>query len=408
MSDRLETGKILEIAKGLSTPMYLFDLDSLAERIQRMREILGQGVTICYAMKANPFLVHAMKELAPKFEVCSPGEFAICERENVPFEQIVLSGVNKEARDIEHVMRDCKGVGIYTVESVNQYRLIADCARKYNMQVNVLLRLTSGNQFGLDEEQVELIIKNREAEPLVNIRGIQCYTGTQKKKMSHIAEELVWLDEFCDGLLKKYNYKTEELEYGPGLSVYYFGRDAYKNNYDELTEFAGLLEPLKKKYEITLEMGRYIAAECGMFISKVCDIKTNKEQNYCIIDGGINHINYYGQTMAMKIPAFTIVKTDGEIISGSDEAMNENEKWNVCGSLCTVGDVIVKNLPMGQLHVGDIFIFYNIGAYSITEGIYLFLSRTFPVVAAYSKKGGVVVYRDMQGSDRINSRSCTL
>ncbi len=41
--------------------------------------------------------------------------------------------------------------------------------------------------------------------------------------------------------------------------------------------------------------GRFIAASCGVFVS-VVDLKTNKEQNYCIIDGGINHINYYGQT----------------------------------------------------------------------------------------------------------------
>ena len=63
-------------------------------------------------------------------------------------------------------------------------------------------------------------------------------------------------------------------------------------------------------------MGRFIAASCGVFVSSVVDLKTNKEQNYCIIDGGINHINYYGQTMAMKIPAYTYVKADGSITAG--------------------------------------------------------------------------------------------
>ena len=66
--------------------------------------------------------------------------------------------------------------------------------------------------------------------------------------------------------------------------------------------------------------------------------------------------------------------------------------------------MIVKNIPIGQPNVGDKIIFYNIGAYSVTEGIYLFLSRRIPKVIAYSKQDGVKVYRDFMYSDIINSR----
>ena len=77
-----------------------------------------------------------------------------------------------------------------------------------------------------------------------------------------------------------------------------------------LKEFAEYLKPLKSKYKITLEMGRYIAATCGVYVSSVADTKTNKGQNYCIIDGGINHVNYYGQT------TYTFVKADGTAAAG--------------------------------------------------------------------------------------------
>lgn len=49
-------------------------------------------------------------------------------------------------------------------------------------------------------------------------------------------------------------------------------------------------------------------------------------------------------------------------------------------------------------------IFYNIGAYSVTEGIYLFLSRKMPKIIAYSEKEGMSLYRDFKFSDKINSR----
>ena len=111
----LEIAKIVELAKEHATPMYLFDLDELQSRVQAMKEILGEDIRLCYAMKANPFLVDSMKQAVHKFEVCSPGEFAICEREQVAMADIVLSGVNKEKADILHVMKDCGGVGVYTI-----------------------------------------------------------------------------------------------------------------------------------------------------------------------------------------------------------------------------------------------------------------------------------------------------
>jgi diaminopimelate decarboxylase len=406
----LEISKIMELADEHQTPMYIFDLDELRLRMNTLQSIVGKDIHLCYAMKANPFLVHAMKPLAAKFEVCSPGEFSICERENVRMDMIVLSGVNKEKSDIDYVMDQCGGVGTYTVESVNQFYLLNECAKERNKKISVLLRVTSGNQFGLDEAQIEKIIANRLEYEYIEIRGIQCYTGTQKKKHDFIASEIEWLDGFCDSLKQKYDFTVKELEYGPGLPISYFGEDAYHNNFDMLKEFSKKLDSIRNKYEITLEMGRYMAATCGIFVSEVVDLKTNKEQNYCIIDGGINHINYYGQTMAMKIPAFTYVNKEGQAVAGGDMVTAQKiteqdlDKWTICGSLCTVGDVIVKNLPIGTPALGDRLVLYNIGAYSVTEGIYLFLSRRMPKIIAYARDTGAIVYRDFKYSDRINSR----
>ena len=408
----LSTDKIIKIAEQYGTPLYILDKEQLAKRIEDIQGILGEDITLCYAMKANPFLVDAFKTLNTKYEVCSPGEFSICEREKVDMHKIVLSGVNKEKQDICHVMDDCGGVGVYTVESKEQYRLLAECAAERNIEINVLLRVTSGNQFGLDEAEVEAIVKNKEAYPYVHILGLQCYTGTQKKKFDIIKSEIEWLDGLCDRLYEEYGFRAQELEYGPGLPVAYFGDAAYENNYDMLRELAELLSDYKSKYHITLEMGRYLAADCGIYVTGVADIKTNKGQQYIIVDGGINHVNYYGQTMAMKVPAYSYVKADGTVVKNRNEYDTlkglDEEKWTVCGSLCTVADLIVKNLPIGQPQTGDKLIFYNIGAYSITEGIYLFLSRRMPVITAYNKDGSIEVYRNTIPSDVINSRCSVL
>ena len=166
-------------------------------------------------------------------------------------------------------------------------------------------------------------------------------------------------------------------------------------------------------------MGRFLVSECGMYVTSVADIKVNRNQNYVIVDGGINHINYYGQTMAMKVPAYSYVKHDGTVIKDTDKYSvltgGDHERWTVCGSLCTVADVVVKNLPIGTPDMRDKIIFYNIGAYSVTEGIYLFLSRKMPKIIAIDYDISnenlsdvndikVETYREIVQTDRINSR----
>lgn len=402
--------ELKEIAIKCGTPSYIFDTDELCARIDAMQQILGCGVTVCYAMKANPFLISVLDKKLDKFEVCSPGEFAICEKEGINREKIVLSGVNKEKKDILYTMKT-GAVGIYTVESLNQLELINSCAVECGIKVKVLIRVTSGNQFGINERQVYEIADRKDELKGIIIEGIQCYSGTQKKKLSQIESEVVWLQAIAHTCEAEHGVKLNEIEYGPGLSVDYFVTDkcdAMNTNFDELEEFAGMIKEMSEKFNVTLEMGRYIAATCGVLISRIADMKMNDTTRYAIIDSGINHINYYGQAMAMKIPAYSYVKADGTIVKDRNVMSRLNgtddEKWTICGSLCTVADLIVKNLPIGTPECNDKIIFYNIGAYSITEGIYLFLSRKMPVITAYNKDGSVEVYRDVISSDRINSR----
>lgn len=406
----LGVNELKEIAIKCGTPSYIFDTDELCARIDAMQQILGCGVTVCYAMKANPFLISVLDKKLDKFEVCSPGEFAICEKEGINREKIVLSGVNKEKKDILYTMKT-GAVGIYTVESLNQLELINSCAVECGIKVKVLIRVTSGNQFGINERQVYEIADRKDELKGIIIEGIQCYSGTQKKKLSQIEAEVVWLQAIAHTCEAEHGVKLKEIEYGPGLSVDYFVTDkcdAMNTDFDELKEFAVMIKEMSEKFNVTLEMGRYIAATCGVLISRIADMKMNDTTRYAIIDSGINHINYYGQAMAMKIPAYSYVKADGTVVKDRNVMSKLNgtddEKWTICGSLCTVADLIVKNLPIGTPECNDKIIFYNIGAYSITEGIYLFLSRKMPVITACNKDGSVEVYRDVICSDRINSR----
>lgn len=372
--------ELYDILENKSTPLYIFDIDEFANRAKRIKEIVGNDIEICYSIKANPFLLYEFPSVFKHIEVCSPGELSICEKNKVDMSRIIYSGVNKGYEDVERAIDD--NVGIVTAESVRHVNIINEIAMKKNKCVPVLLRLTSGSQFGMDEKEFASIIKTRQKFSGINIIGLHYFSGTQKKKSKTIEKELQYIDRFIDYIYKEYDFKLEYIEYGPGLAVDYYVENVDSIGFERLEETSNLLKKFAQKHHLTIEMGRFFAASCGTYYSKVIDCKTNCEVNYAILDGGLNHIKYYGQYQGMQIPAINHIN----LTNKANESIMQ--PWTVCGSLCTTADVLIANIMLVSLEIGDVIAFKNVGAYSVTEGMSLFLSRDLPRILLYSKTNG--------------------
>lgn len=373
------------------TPLYVFDINVLRRRIAYLRNSLP-GVRLCFAVKANPFLLQELRGFADRFEVCSPGEAEICNRAHIPAAQQVISGVYKTPSVMEKMIAQGNGPRLFTVESVRQFRLLSGLAEQYRKPINVLLRLTSGNQFGMEEQEIVQLVQEREEYPLVCIRGIQFFSGTQKTSLKRLRRELEAVDTFVCALQETCGFTVQELEFGPGFPVNYFQGQAFDED-AFLAGFSGLLAGLRCGARVTLELGRSIAASCGSYLTRVVDVKQNRGQNYAIVDGGMHQMVYYGQSMAMQHPQCRIYPPRS----------GDAENWNLCGSLCTVNDILIKQLPVAGLKCGDVFAFGNTGAYCMTEGISLFLSRALPRIVLLRAEGAPLLVREALPTDRINT-----
>ena len=350
----MEKAMIRYAAKNYGTPSYIFDLDALKDRMEYIRENLGKNIGFCFAMKANPFIIKTLSALTERLEVCSPGEFSVCVKSNIPEEKLVISGVYKSEEDIRMMMENHPAIGTYTAESMRQWDALKKISKRYGRNIRVLLRLTSGNQFGMKGDEIKKIIG--EHNDNIRISGIQFFSGTQKTSLKRLSRETEKLKELIT-----------ELEADCGF-----------------VPFDG---------KLILELGRFICAPCGAYITKAVDIKTNQGQIYCITDGGMNHINYYGQSMAMRIPhSETLPDRSGEA-----------NHITVCGALCTSNDILVKHYPVKKIEIGDVFVFKNAGAYCMTEGISLFLTRALPQVLSYSRENGFRVLRSETPTDFLNT-----
>lgn len=383
----MDYNKVIEKYK---TPFYIYDIDILNARIKFLRDRINNDVKLCYAMKANPFIIGYLPDTIERIEVCSPGEYEICKKNNINDELLVISGVNKEEKEIDEIIANLDNE-IITIESINQFELVLKLANHYQKMVKILIRLTSGNQFGVSESDLFTLIGSSLKNPLIEVRGIEYFSGTQKHSIKKLTREFDYLKEIITSIKEKFNYEIKELEYGTGFPVFYFE----DSNFDEeefLSAFNILLTNFKN-ITITLEIGRSIVASCGSYLTSVVDTKKNETGNYCILDGGIHQLVYYGSSLAMKTPIHEIIP------KREDE---NKEKWTLCGSLCSVNDIIAKNIEVSNLKIGDTFIFKNTGAYSATEGIALFLSRDLPKIII-KNKNEIRVLRDRIETYQFNT-----
>ena len=374
------------------TAFYVFDIGKLKARIAHLQAALPPEVVLCYAVKANTFITKELIDTIHRFEICSPGEAEICRAVGVPSENMVISGVYKTPEVMEAMVADPGFHPIYTVESLEQYELFRRLAKQYGRTLPLLLRLTNGSQFGINKGDIEAIVARRGETPEVDILGIQFFSGTQKTSLKKLKREVGKLDDLLTLLEEKYGFVAQELEYGPGFPVNYFQSDEL-DEAELLAGFSELLHDMTHHPKITLELGRSIAASCGTYYTHIVDLKRNQEQNYALVDGGMHHLVYFGQHMAMKQPFFHVC---------GKEELPATDQWNICGSLCSMNDVMTKQSPLPDLALGDVLAFENAGAYCMTEGISLFLSRDIPAVYLLLENGTAVQVRKAFDTATLN------
>ncbi len=400
--------KLISLAEQIGTPAYLFSERLFMERAALVKEEFGPEVDICFSIKANPFLLSILPDLFSRVEVCSPGELRICQRLGIAPEKIIFSGVNKQYKDIEAAME--YGCGILTAESPRHLTAIEHCACERGKTADVLLRLTGGSQFGMDESVLKEIISHRLDYPHVNIIGIHYFTGTQKRKAEKIISEIDSLEAFISSLGREYGYEPAYIEYGTGMAVDYFDEEPERAETERLKAVAPRIRAFGavNGRHLTVEMGRFFAAPCGFYMSRVVDIKQNCGVNYAILDGGLHQMKYDGQLAGMQIPGITHVCRDGSSspevlrapVPGGEE--KDSQPYTLCGSLCTTMDVLARGVYLSGLKEGDILVFHETGAYSVSEGMAAFLSRDLPSVWLLRADGQLIKARENTETYLIN------
>lgn len=381
--------KFQDIIDHYEGSFYLFDVSILRDRINTLKECMPDRIDLCFAVKANPFLAKECDSYVSRLEICSEGEYRICKKLGISPSKMVISGINKEESLIKELIKDDTFDGILTVESLLQYQQICEYSSLYKKNTHILLRLTNGSQFGINKEDILDIYSD--IPEYINILGIQFFSGTQKHSIKKINREVKKIRDVISSIEDTYNVKVKECEYGTGFPVNYFVGEN-KDDTKFLKEAGECLRGLSEEYHVTIELGRSMVASCGQFYTKIVDIKRNEGVNYALTDGGMHQLVYDGQVMAMKTPIFSVYGKQGD-----------TDTYTICGSLCSMNDLIVKQALLPELEIGDLLCFENTGAYAMTEGMALFLTRDLPWVYLRDINGDITLLRKRQETEIFNT-----
>jgi diaminopimelate decarboxylase len=345
-------------------PCYIYDKAQFINNVSRLRALFENNIKLLFSVKANPFLIEVALNNTDGIEICSAGELFHAVRCNTDPEKITFGGVCKEETDFEDAIN--YGIRRFSIESLSQLQLLEKVAVKYRIRIAVILRISAGNQFGMSINDIKSSLK----EPLISasIVGVHYYPTTMRLTESDVNNDFAKFRSVLDELSE---FNITEIEYGGGIGIDYYGDS---DHWVVAKILASNLKTMANKYRIIYEAGRILAADAGFYITRVVDIKEIKEQNFVIVNGGRHHFTYHGGVTKLskkKPPCISIIQ---------NHQTNETAKYTIVGALCNAGDILAVDVEIPLVAEGDYIVFHNAGAYCVTEGTTLFLSRDIPAI----------------------------
>lgn len=361
---------VAEIAGRIGTPCYLYDAAILRLRLQAVVQSLGTEVL--FSLKANPSLAVAdvLRRAGAGAEVTSAGEVLVAQRAGFDGSRTQFVGPGKSLADLRLAVES--GLGCIHVESSGEYESLAQLAgdlgirprvgirvNPTNTVTSARIRMSGGSQkFGIDDDAVGALVERILADDLVEFRGLQCFTGSQ------CFDAGAWL-RGCEELLDLARQIESEssidipmLDLGGG-----FGVPCFENDPEFDLEAAGSgLRTLLQDHpgrEIFVELGRYLTAPAGIYVSRVNYLKNSGGRRFAILDGGMHHHGAAAGVGAVLRRPFPIVLVRDPLAVGE-------EVVTICGPLCTPTDTFVDELAMPELQPGDLVAVLCSGAYGLS------------------------------------------
>ncbi len=360
-----ENCQVADLAREHGTPLYIYSRAAFTQHYQAYQQALGNKGLACYAVKANSNIgvLSVLAKLGAGFDIVSQGELERVLLAGGQPGNIVFSGVGKTASEMHRAMD--VGIKCFNVESLSELRLLGEVAQSRNEIAPISLRVNpdvdakthpyistglKDNKFGIGIEQAPAVYREAEDHPHLNVVGVDCHIGSQLTEtqpfLDALDRVLLLIDQLAsDGI------HVHHLDLGGGLGVTY-DDETPPSPGDYISQILTRLEG--RNLELILEPGRSVAANAGIFITKVEFLKLNDHKNFAVIDGAMNDNLRPALYSAWQ-----------RISPVTENTQAEARTYDVVGPVCETGDFLGKDRELA-IAEGDLLCMFSSGAYGFT------------------------------------------
>ena len=350
------------------TPLFVYDAGIAAARVRRFRAAFA-GVDLHYAIKANPFapLLAALAPLIDGLDVASGGELvrALAVK---PAGAISFAGPGKRDDELAAAIGAGATINLESAGEAERALRIGEASGvrpRLAVRVNPDLELKGSglrmggrpSPFGIDADRAGAVIR-RVIDAGADWRGIHLYAGSQALDAAALIETQAATLALARRLADAAGALPPLVNLGGGFGVPYFAGDAAL---DVEAIGAALLPALVGWGEGTrfaIELGRWLVAEAGVYLTRIVDIKESRGETFLVTDGGLNH------QLAATGNLGTVVRRNYPLALA--DRLSEPaaaEPVSVVGPLCTPLDRLGDRVALPRAGVGDLIAVFLAGAY---------------------------------------------
>lgn len=366
------------------TPFYAYDRALVSDRVALLRRHVPSSVKLHYAIKANPMpaLVGHMARLVDGLDVASGRELRVALDAGMSPRDISFAGPGKSASELRQAV--ASGI-LLNVESRTELHQLGAISRELHRPARVAIRVnpdfelkSSGmkmgggpKQFGIDASVVPSLLA--EIVPLgLQFEGFHIYCGSQNLRPESICDAQVQAYDLACRLAKDAPGPVRILNLGGGFGIPYFPGEERLDLVPigaNLTQLAARARTELPQAELTIELGRYLVGEAGVYVCRVVDRKESRGAVFLIADGGLHHhlaaSGNFGQVLRKNYP----------VVIGNRMAEGPLEVASVVGPLCTPLDLLADRMRLPTAQIGDLVVVMQSGAYGLTASPTGFLSQ---------------------------------
>ena len=353
---------VTDIAAQYGTPCFIYSRATLERHYRVYAEALaGHPHKICFAVKANSNLgvLNVLARLGAGFDIVSGGELDRVLAAGGDASKIIFSGLGKTTNEIRKGLD--VGIHCFNVESEAELMRISEVAQAEGKVAPISVRvnpdvdagthpyISTGlkeNKFGIPAENAIDLYRSAAKMDGINITGIDFHIGSQLTTVEPFLDAIDRILEMVDELDEE-GIKISHFDMGGGLGVSY-GQEIPPHP----SELIALVQEkfTDREMEIVVEPGRSIAANAGIFVTRIEYLKNNEHKKFAIVDGAMNDLIR---------PALYSAWQEIIPVEKSSEAA---AIYDVVGPICESSDFLGKDREL-SIAAGDLLAVRSAGAY---------------------------------------------